>query len=379
MSSYIEASNHLNHALDMLRNLPDASKDAKRELDLMVALATVQLATKGYGALDVAAAFTRAKERCHELGRSEHLMTVMFGEWACGIHRQPLDDVIRLSRRLKRVAKSSEDIADSLMGDHALGNSLLFSGRFAQAKMYLSRTAQAYDEERHQKHALRYGLDLLTASLSQLLMAEWALGGSDEAAEMANRAIGHAERIEHGNSLAHALIHGGLFLQQFQSNPTETLRHAQRLHELAEGGGFRMFVTWCRILEGWAVFELGEQSKGIAQMQDGIRRSQDTGSILYQPYFLTLLGQCHGALLDFDKGLESVADALRLVKERGERWYAAEAYRVKGELLMRGGGDDAGAALALRHALDIARQQKNVPFTQRVRTSLAEFDIVNGR
>ena len=379
ISSYIEASNHLNHALALLRSLPDASKDARQELDLMVGLATVQLATRGYGAPDVAAAFSEAKKRCHQLGGSEHLMTVLFGEWACGIHRQPLDDVVRLSRGLRRVAKSTEDVGDSLMGDRALGNSLLFAGRFAQARLYLSRAAQAYDEERHQKLALRYGLDLKTASLSLLLMTEWAVGSPHEAAETGKQAIAHAERIEHGNSIAHALIHGGLFLEQFQNKPAQILRYAERLGEISERGGFRMFLAWCRILEGWALFELGEQSKGTAQMQDGIRSAQDTGSILYQPYFLTLLGSSYGAQLDFEKGLEAIEDAIRFVEDRGERWYAAEVYRVKGELSMRGGGDRNGATRALRHALDIAHRQRSASFTQRVQSSLAELDAVYGR
>ena len=379
ISSYIEASNHLNHALALLRSLPDASKDARQELDLMVGLATVQLATRGYGAPDVAAAFSEAKKRCHQLGGSEHLMTVLFGEWACGIHRQPLDDVVRLSRGLRRVAKSTEDVGNSLMGDRALGNSLLFAGRFAQARLYLSRAAQAYDEERHQKLALRYGLDLKTASLSLLLMTEWAVGSPHEAAETGKRAIAHAERIEHGNSIAHALIHGGLFLEQFQNKPAQILRYAERLGEISERGGFRMFLAWCRILEGWALFELGEQSKGTAQMQDGIRSAQDTGSILYQPYFLTLLGSSYGAQLDFEKGLEAIEDAIRFVEDRGERWYAAEVYRVKGELSMRGGGDRNGATRALRHALDIAHRQRSASFTQRVQSSLAELDAVYGR
>ncbi len=376
MSSYIEASNHLNRALDILRSLPETNKDTNQELDLMVSLATVQLATKGYGAPDVAAAFSEAKKRCGELGEIERLMTVSFGEWACVHHYQPFGDIIGLARRLRRAAKSSDAVGSSLMGDRVLGNSLLFSGRFARARIYLHRVASEYDEVRDRKVALRYGLDLLTASLSQLLMAEWALGSGDEADATGKRAIAYAEHIEHGNSLAHALIHAGLFLEQFQNRPKQILRHAERLHEISEGGGFRMFLAWCRILEGWALFELGDQSKGIAQMQDGISRAQETGSVLYQPYFLTLLAQCHGLRSDFDKGLESIARALQFVNDRGERWYAAEAYRVKGELLMRGLGDDAGAVEALRLAHEIARQQRNEPFKQRVRVSLAALDIV---
>jgi class 3 adenylate cyclase/predicted ATPase len=377
LSSYIEASHHFDHALELLRNSPDAIGDGRQELELMVALATVQLATQGYGAPEVAAAFSAAKQRCYELGGSEHLMAILFGEWACAGHRQPVADVVRLGRSLRRVAKSGGDVSDVLMGERAVGNGLLFAGRFVRARLYLQHAAKAYDEQRDRKLALRYGLDLLAASLSQLVIAEWSLGFAEAAEDAARRAIGHSERIEHGNSLALAIVHGGLFFEQFRNHPKAILQHADRLHGLAQGGGFRMFVAWGGVLEGWAKFQLGEQTAGIALMQEAIRNAQDTGSILHQPYFLTLLAECHGARSDFDNGLDAVAEALGFAQNRGEQWYAAEAYRLKGELLLRGNRDRAGAAAALSQAREVARCQRNVSLMPRIQVSIAELEITH--
>lgn len=376
LSSYVEANHHFSRALDLLRTLPDAQAHARQELDLLVALATVQLATHGYGAPEVAAAFSQAKERCYALGESEHLTAVLFGEWACACHRQPIDEVGRLGRRLRLNAKTSRDAGEVLMGERVLGNSHLFAGRFAQARLYLGRAARNYDERRDRKLALQYGLDLLTASLSQLLLAEWWLGSFDAAAAVAKRVLAHSERIEHGNSLALAIVHAGLFFEQFRNNPKEILTCAKRLHDLAEGGGFPMFISWCRVVEGWAMFQLGQHAAGIAEMKDGIRNGQGTGSSLHQPYFLTLLAECHAAHSDVENGLDAVGEALRFAEGRGELWYAAETYRVKGELLRRG-GHRAGAAGALQHALGIARRQRNKPLMDRVKASVAELEPVD--
>jgi len=99
----------------MLRKLPEASKDAKRELDLLIALTTVQLARRDM-ARRCRAAFAEAKQRCYELGDSERLMTVC---WRMGVraYRRSFDEVVRLGRSLNRAAKSSKDVADSLMGN----------------------------------------------------------------------------------------------------------------------------------------------------------------------------------------------------------------------------------------------------------------------
>ena len=375
LSSYVEANHHFSRALDLLRTLPDAQVHARQELDLLVALATVQLATHGYGAPEVAAAFSQAKERCYALGESEHLTAVLFGEWACACHRQPIEEVGRLGRKLRLNAKASGDVGEVLMGERVLGNSFLFAGRFAQARLYLGRAAKHYDERRDRKLALQYGLDLLTASLSQLVLAEWWLGSFDAAAAVAKRVLAHSERIEHGNSLALAIVHAGLFFEQFRNNPKEIISCAKRLHELAEGGGFAMFISWCRVVEGWAMFQLGQHSAGIAEMKDGIRNGQGTGSSLHQPYFLTLLAECHAAQSDVENGLDAVGEALRFAEGRGELWYAAETYRVKGELL-RLSGQRAGAAGAFQHALGVARRQRNKPLIGRVKASLSELEPV---
>jgi hypothetical protein len=59
------------------------------------------------------------------------------------------------------------------------------------------------------------------------------------------------------------------------------------------------------------------------------------------------------------EGLDAIAEALALVASTNERFYEAEIYRVKGELLLKHGGSNTGAEAerCFRQALDIARVQ----------------------
>ncbi len=58
----------------------------------------------------------------------------------------------------------------------------------------------------------------------------------------------------------------------------------------------------------------------------------------------------------------------------GERWYEAELYRLKGELLLQQSSDNqAEAEACFQQALDVARHQQAKSFELRAATSLARL------
>ena len=80
------------------------------------------------------------------------------------------------------------------------------------------------------------------------------------------------------------------------------------------------------------------------------------------------------ALGNPEAGLTALAEALTLTNKTGERWYEAELYRLKGELLVQQSLDNqAEAESYFHHALDIARHQQAKSFELRAATSLAHL------
>jgi predicted ATPase len=65
-------------------------------------------------------------------------------------------------------------------------------------------------------------------------------------------------------------------------------------------------------------------------------------------------------------------DALQVVDRTGERWFAAELYRHKGQLLLRQGQSEAAEELYCR-ALSIAREQEAKLWELRAAMSLARL------
>src|SRR5262249_30770919 len=98
--------------------------------------------------------------------------------------------------------------------------------------------------------------------------------------------------------------------------------------------GFSHFLALGTIKRGWALAEQGQGKEGISQICQGLAALQVMGAELDRSYYLTLLAEAYGKVGQAEEGLTVLAEALAVVDKTGERWYEAELYRLKGELLL---------------------------------------------
>ena len=96
------------------------------------------------------------------------------------------------------------------------------------------------------------------------------------------------------------------------------------------------------------------------------------------PYYIALLVKtCEIAGRD-EEVAPLLDDALRIVEWTGERWFAAELNRHKGQLLLRDGQPEAAEPL-YRKALSIAREQEAKLWELRATASLVRLRRDQGR
>jgi predicted ATPase len=79
-----------------------------------------------------------------------------------------------------------------------------------------------------------------------------------------------------------------------------------------------------------------------------------------------------------EEGLTLLDDALQIAERTGERWFAAELNRHKGQLLLRQGRTEAAEEL-YRKALSIAQEQEAKLWELRAAVSLARLRRDQGR
>src|SRR5262249_47935584 len=71
------------------------------------------------------------------------------------------------------------------------------------------------------------------------------------------------------------------------------------------------------------------------QLRQGLDAYRATGAAFQRPHFLSMLAEVHRSLGQPEAGLTALSEALTLVETTGERYYAAELHRLKGELLLQ--------------------------------------------
>jgi predicted ATPase len=122
--------------------------------------------------------------------------------------------------------------------------------------------------------------------------------------------------------------------------------------------GFAQWVAHGTILRGWALAEQGQGEEGVTQVNQSLAGWRATGAALAQPHYLALLAEVYRKVEKPEEGLSALAEALAAVPKNGERWYEAELYRLKGELVLaRSGENQAEAEACFLQAIDIAHRQ----------------------
>jgi len=108
-------------------------------------------------------------------------------------------------------------------------------------------------------------------------------------------------------------------------------------------------------------------------MRRGLGAFQSTGTELYRPYFLWLLADGYGKAGQPSKGLAMLDEAQEMVEENEERYWEAEIYRLRGELLLMAGVAAAEAEPCFLQAIEIARRQQAKSLELRGVMSLARL------
>jgi predicted ATPase len=377
-SAYADAISRLTAAVDLLQKLPDSSESIQRELLLQLALGRALSAVKGNAAPGVERAYVHARGLCERLGETPELFPALFGLFGVHLLRGEVRKAYELAEQLLRRAQSARDPVGLMRARVALGYASYFMGEFLPAREHLENAIILYDPGRHRQLVFRYsGVDAGVGSLSHAAWTLWQLGYPDQALKRGNEALTLARRMSHPFSLGFAGSFVGI-LRRFRREARAAQEHAESVIALCAEYGFSQVSALATSLRGWTMTEQGHNEEGIAQIQEGLAAYRATGAELLRQYLLCLLAEACMQTGRIDDGLRALMEALAV--EHENRFYEAETYRLKGELLLR--QDDSNAEEAhgcYERAIEIARKQSAKSFELRATMSLARLLATQGR
>jgi predicted ATPase len=246
-------------------------------------------------------------------------------------------------------------------------------GEVASAHTHLEQGIALYDPQQHCSHAFLYGIDPGMACCAYAAWALWLLGYPAQALLRSHEALALARKLSHLLSLAQAMCTTG-WLHQFRRETQAAKEQVEEAIALCIEQGFPFFLALGTIIRGWVLVAQNQGEEGRAQICQGLAAWRATGAKMFRPYWLALLAEAHRNAGQVEEGLSVLAEALAAVDKTGERFYEAELYRLKGELLLRQSACDAQQAETCFHqALDVARRQQAKSLELRTAMSLARL------
>jgi len=376
-SAMAEAAAQLYKGLDQLALLPDNRERQRQELELRIGLAASLQAVKGQAALETGDAYARARELWEQLGSPSEFLQVPYGQSRYHVNRGELDLAQRLDEDLLRLSRQRNDSGGLVLGHTSFGVGLFYTGRHAVSQSHLEKAIAQYDPISHCSLVRQTGTRPDVQAQAVLGSVLFCLGYPDRALARSNAAIAEARRLAHPPTLAQSLANGARLLSLVGDNAALG-NWVDQLIAVTTAQGFAHWGAQGTIYRGWVKVMNGDLAEGISLLRSGSTASRATGAELWMPYYIALLARACEFGGQIEEAVTRLDDALQMVERTGERWFLAELYRQKGELLLRQGHSEAAEEL-YRKALSIAEGQEAKLWELRAAVSLTRLSRDQGR
>jgi predicted ATPase len=173
------------------------------------------------------------------------------------------------------------------------------------------------------------------ASQALLGIVLFCLEFPDQASAQSSAAIAEARRLAHSPSLVVTLTFGARLRSLVEGNavPGEWV---DQLVAVATEQRFPFWSAQGTIFRGWLKVKNGDVTEGISLLRNGSAAYRATGAEMWMSHYTALLASAFGIAGQIEEAVTQSDVALQIVERTGERWFAAELNRHKGQLLVRG-------------------------------------------
>jgi DNA-binding SARP family transcriptional activator/class 3 adenylate cyclase/predicted ATPase len=373
----LEAIAHLDTSLALLDTLPAGQERDRLELDLQLARGASLLNVKGYGATEVQQAYGRAMALCRESGETGRLFHALWGLFMGASTRSGYPEAKEIAQQMLGLAEAQDDPELRIGAHYAMGNTLFWTGEFAEAMVHQQCAVAAYAPQYDEALILRYGENPAASSLAFMGWSLWFLGYPDRALAKAREAVAFARSLADPPTLALTLTFAAM-LHRLRHEPPEVQAVAEEVLALADSGELTFWKASGLALHGWARVMQGGGSgiDSIEQSLEGMRQAMGGAGVS----FLAVLAEACKQLRQPEAGLTALDEARVISEAVVDRYFEAELHRLKGELLlMLPGNHETAAEACFRQALTVSRQQSARMLELRAAASLARLHLGQGR
>ena len=335
------------------------------------------MAVKGWGSSEAGDAYARARELCWEAPEGAQLAMALSGAFLFLLNRGDIRAAHQVADELVALSERRSDRETKLMAYRCLGAGELFRGEFSRALHHQRQALTFYDQADHRPPTLT-PYDIRVACEKHAAWALQLLGYVDQALAESQHAQAWARELLQPYTLALAL-HLNCIFHQLRGDGPELLERSQELVALATEQGYPHLVGSGTCFRGWATLALGGPIvEAINELRRGLAAKRATGADIKIPFYFGLLAEAHRRIGRTSEALALLSEALEVVERTDERWFEAELYRLRGEVL-RAKGDPEGAELWFSRSLAKAQAQNAKLWELRASRCIARLRCDQGR
>jgi class 3 adenylate cyclase/tetratricopeptide (TPR) repeat protein len=370
-SAYDEAVAHLEKAIAVAQELTDGSAQSLLRLRVQTTYGYALLHGRGMAALETIAAFARARELATGVDDAGARFSAYYGLWTVSMVRSdlpPMREVVDAFLSDARYAIELPAPGRLLV----LGVTCWFEGDYVGARMHLEQALAAYDPERDRHLPTRFGFDVGVAAMGRLALVLWPLGKVEKRTNPLDTALTLSLQRGHIPTVALTRYFTCLFAA-IRKRPARAAEHADALIAMAREHGLQYWLAAGTFWLGWSRWWNGDR-EGETEMREGLALMQKVNYHICGPLFGTLLAEVEAESGRPEDGLATLDAQITAIEQTGERWFYAEVYRMRAELLLKQHPPNIAAAeLAFLRAIEISRDQQTKTFELRAALALAKM------
>lgn len=324
--AYRQAAELFQRGLRLLRPVEGDPADARRELELQVALGAALSLSRGYGSPEVEQVYTRARVLSEQLDDAPARLNVLRGVCLFFIARGRLLVAHELALQFAGLAGRGEDA--ELHACTLLAGCTFALGRASEALEHAQRSV-ALGDGRAPSTPRSQGLRV--RSLANASIVLYICGYPDRAIELARRALALAESAKGSTSLTYARFFVSL-MHAWRGEWVEAREHADALRRLAEQEGLPHFLALAVLVRGLAQVGLGEVEDGVGSLCEGWAGYAATGAELMGSFWLCVYGRALLQAGRVEQACAQLNQAFALAGRNHEEFWLPELWRLEGEL-----------------------------------------------
>jgi tetratricopeptide (TPR) repeat protein len=374
-SAGVEAETQVERAMTLLPRIAEVQERLQLEGRLNVALADALIMTRGFAAPEVKNALERARRHLVEETHPEetlHALCALSNYHLIRSESRQCRELIApyLGRALDRPAAN--------VVQYLAGTANLHLGNLRESIQHLETALALYDENACRSVTFVAGLHLRSFTLIWLGLGYLYVGALSQASATIAAAVADARGRAHPFTLVSALLAQARFLSH-TGDLAGAIKATDEGHAIATEQRSPYHLSRASILRAVNTVDSGRVEEGITMLERALVAHRATGANFQSAYNLSRLAEAHARAGRIDRALILAEQAAQEIERTGERWWEAEAERLRGEiLLMAAPARQAEAESCFARALACARSQHAGFWENRAAESLDKLAAARG-